>query len=163
MLRAMGSQLEEVAEMQQVNELLKRRWVCSVVRSGYHNGSPCEPNNPHSEPWQCGYRWELSLTDVERDRLMGVPLMFAVDRLTLLKSLEQLRRNKCLYGRHAQTCDCKFGNTGDKPVMIGVGEVSGCAELEQCIRMFSAMGDNVFDTYARQGVREAPRRDQRDA
>ena len=39
-----------------------RRWVCQVVRSGYHNGAHCTPDDPHYD-WGCGYRVEASLTD----------------------------------------------------------------------------------------------------
>lgn len=45
-----------------------RRWVCNVVRSGYHNGAFCTPDEPHRE-WGCGFRWESSLTDVEMETL----------------------------------------------------------------------------------------------
>ena len=36
------------------------RWVCNVVRSGYHNGPGCTDLDPHSG-WDCGWRYELSL------------------------------------------------------------------------------------------------------
>lgn len=49
---------------------LDRRWVCVVVRSGYHNGAHCSPRDPHSaEAWGCGYRTEcrISLTDEQME------------------------------------------------------------------------------------------------
>lgn len=43
---------------------LERKWVCYVVRSGYHNGARCSADDPH-DAWGCGWRHELhiSLTD----------------------------------------------------------------------------------------------------
>ena len=35
-------------------------WVCGVGRSGYHNGSNCDPNEPHGPEWRCGWVYELS-------------------------------------------------------------------------------------------------------
>lgn len=46
-----------------------RRWVCQVMRSGYHNGAACHADEPHASPWNCGYRWECSLTDEDYARL----------------------------------------------------------------------------------------------
>jgi len=38
------------------------RWVCQVVRSGYHNGAVCDPSDPHTQDWWgCGYRYEFSI------------------------------------------------------------------------------------------------------
>jgi hypothetical protein len=36
------------------------KWVCGVVRSGYHNGAKCTPSDPHDPSWKCAYRYELS-------------------------------------------------------------------------------------------------------
>lgn len=38
-----------------------RRWVCGVVRSGFHNGSGCSPDEAHGGDWGCGWRWEASI------------------------------------------------------------------------------------------------------
>lgn len=89
--------------------------------------------------------------------------MFAVDRVTLLRSLETLRRRICQYGPEAERCDCKFASYAGRdphepmnpwPVhhyAIGEGEVSGCAEIEQTIRFFTVMSDAEFDRlYRRQ-------------
>lgn len=46
-----------------IDDLFTRRWVCQVLRSGFHNGCPCAPGDPHDGDWGCGYRWECSLTD----------------------------------------------------------------------------------------------------
>ncbi len=52
--------------------LIQRRWVCSVLRSGYHNGATCLPADPH-EGWGCGFRWEMSLHDTPTIReMLGV-------------------------------------------------------------------------------------------
>lgn len=55
-------------------ELLRRRWVCQVVRTGYHNGAGCHAEEPHhDEEWGCGWRFELSVEDTPRNReLLGV-------------------------------------------------------------------------------------------
>lgn len=37
------------------------RWVCEVVRHGYHNGPGCTPSYPHDGSWDCHMRAELSL------------------------------------------------------------------------------------------------------
>jgi hypothetical protein len=49
------------------HEALRRRWVCEVVRSGYHNGAGCSPTDAH-EGWDCGWRLELSLPDTPASR-----------------------------------------------------------------------------------------------
>lgn len=48
---------------------LDRRWVCYVVRSGYHNGAHCTPRDPHGATWNCGYRNEfnVSMTDEQME------------------------------------------------------------------------------------------------
>ena len=53
--------------------LLTRRWVCYVVRSGYHNGAHCNAREPHDQSWGCGYRSELrvSLTDEQVEQLQS--------------------------------------------------------------------------------------------
>jgi hypothetical protein len=55
-------------------DVFDRRWVCMVVRTGYHNGCRCTPSDPHGG-WGCEYRWEASLTDAEARRygFAGVP------------------------------------------------------------------------------------------
>lgn len=40
-----------------------RRWVCQVVRTGFHNGARCSPDDPHDPSWRCGWRNEASLND----------------------------------------------------------------------------------------------------
>lgn len=48
-----------------LRKMFTRRWVCQVLRSGYHNGSACNPDSPHDPTfWRCGYRWEASLPDL---------------------------------------------------------------------------------------------------
>jgi hypothetical protein len=42
------------------------RWVCGVVRSGYHNGAGCHPTDPH-QGWGCGYRVEVSVPITEEE------------------------------------------------------------------------------------------------
>jgi hypothetical protein len=56
-----------------------RRWVCQVVRSGYHNGASCRPGEPHGDFWDCGYRYELTVaaTDEAREALEALGLLAA--------------------------------------------------------------------------------------
>ena len=62
------------AEMLTGEVVVVRRWVCQVVRSGYHNGSGCGPEEPHGW-WGCEYRLEVSLPDTPNNReRLGVPL-----------------------------------------------------------------------------------------
>jgi hypothetical protein len=42
-----------------VSHELQPRWICQVVRGGYHNGSWCSPADPHGG-WDCG--WYFSYT-----------------------------------------------------------------------------------------------------
>lgn len=42
-----------------------RRWVCRVSRSGFHNGATCREDDPHGEPWHCGYLVEASLSEAQ--------------------------------------------------------------------------------------------------
>jgi len=57
--------------MIEVNEWeFEKRWVCGVVRSGFHNGSNCtptegEPQGHHDPSWGCGYRYEISWTEAK--------------------------------------------------------------------------------------------------
>lgn len=45
---------------------LTLRWVCQVVRSGYHNGAQCSPGEPHDHDyWGCEWRMELSISREE--------------------------------------------------------------------------------------------------
>jgi hypothetical protein len=37
--------------------LYERKWVCEVVRSGYHNGAHCRPSDPHGTDWGCSAQW----------------------------------------------------------------------------------------------------------
>lgn len=48
-----------------VRDLFERRWDCRVVSTGYNNGASCEDDkdDPHGPPWNCGWRWQVSLTD----------------------------------------------------------------------------------------------------
>jgi hypothetical protein len=32
----------------------RRRWICGVGSSGYHNGVDCHPDDPHGG-WGCGW------------------------------------------------------------------------------------------------------------
>ncbi len=54
-----------------MKELFNRRWVCQVAKSNFHNGAHCSPDYPHDEPWDCGYRWEASLTDAQYTDFLG--------------------------------------------------------------------------------------------
>lgn len=63
-------------------DVLQKRWVCQVVRSGFHNGAGCIPNDPHHDiEWGCGFRYELSVTPAEFERLTGpkVPKVETMD------------------------------------------------------------------------------------
>lgn len=60
---------EEKPESQTLASTFTRRWVCNVVRSGYHNGAHCTPDEPHTA-WECGYRWESTLSDEDMERLV---------------------------------------------------------------------------------------------
>jgi hypothetical protein len=57
-----------------LQQKFERRWVCQVVRTGYHNGAGCVPSDPHHhEDWGCSWRWEASLPDNGNvRRLLGV-------------------------------------------------------------------------------------------
>lgn len=59
--------------LEALEQLLVKRWVCEVVRSGYHNGAGCSPKDPHGE-WNCCYRYEISLTQEQYDRLKAADL-----------------------------------------------------------------------------------------
>lgn len=48
--------------LERVKARFARRWVCQVLRSGFHNGCECSPREPH-DGWRCGFRWEASLSD----------------------------------------------------------------------------------------------------
>jgi hypothetical protein len=54
------------------------RWVCGVVRSGYHNGAQCRPQEPHSG-WGCGWRCELSVPVDSPEVVMSVRWTTAED------------------------------------------------------------------------------------
>lgn len=51
-------------------EVLYRRWVCEVMRSGFHNGARCTPDDPHGGRWQCAWYYErlLRLTEAQYNR-----------------------------------------------------------------------------------------------
>ncbi len=51
------------------SEYFTRRWVCEVVRSGYHNGAGCSPKDPHGD-WNCCYRYEISMTEAQYEAFM---------------------------------------------------------------------------------------------
>jgi len=53
-----------------VFSLLRRRWVCGVVRSGFHNGAGCSSTDEpfHDPSWDCGWRFELSVSDTPQNR-----------------------------------------------------------------------------------------------
>lgn len=42
--------------------MMRRKWVCVVMRSGFHNGCECREGEPHVG-WDCGFRWEMSLIE----------------------------------------------------------------------------------------------------
>lgn len=35
-----------------------RKWICWVVKSGYHNGASCQSSEPH-EGWGCGWHYHF--------------------------------------------------------------------------------------------------------
>lgn len=45
-------------------EVLTKRWVCQVARSGYHNGASCRPDDAHNG-WGCDYYYEASIRATE--------------------------------------------------------------------------------------------------
>lgn len=57
-----------------VGPLLHRRWVCQIVRTGYHNGAGCRASEPHhGDDWGCGWRFEMSIDDTPENReLLGI-------------------------------------------------------------------------------------------
>jgi len=50
----------------------ERRWICQVLRSGYHNGATCNPSDPHGNDWGCSYRYEASLNEATYERFLKV-------------------------------------------------------------------------------------------
>lgn len=40
----------------------RKVWRCHVLRSGYHNGATCTPDDPHGPGWNCQYVYEAILT-----------------------------------------------------------------------------------------------------
>lgn len=68
----MASKTEEIVV--NIEPLLRRRWVCQVVRSGYHNGAGCTPSeHDHHGGWGCAYRFEMSIQDTPENRaLLGI-------------------------------------------------------------------------------------------
>jgi lysozyme family protein len=60
-----------------------RKWVCMVVRSGYHNGAACTPDDPHgSTVWGCAYRYEVTYreaTFAQLERIGGITDAQATD------------------------------------------------------------------------------------
>ena len=51
-------------------ELLTKRWVCQVARSGYHNGASCRPDDAH-DGWGCGYYYEASIRATEYEEKLS--------------------------------------------------------------------------------------------
>lgn len=50
------------AETTDFREFFHRRWVCGVLRSGFHNGATCHADSDwHDASWGCGWRWEASV------------------------------------------------------------------------------------------------------
>ncbi len=60
--------------------LFDHRWVCGVVRSGYHNGARCSPDDPH-EGWGCGMRLEVSMSDSPKNRLLVERIDWLIEEL----------------------------------------------------------------------------------
>lgn len=54
------ARVEDTARLTGLADHLTKRWVCEVVRSGYHNGASCRSSEPHSG-WGCGYYYEASI------------------------------------------------------------------------------------------------------
>ncbi len=73
------------------------------------------------------------------------------DRLTLMRSLEQLRRHLCPAGPETEACGCRLANRGDDGLPVGEGRCSGCADLELAVRMLAIMSDGMFGRLARMG------------
>jgi transcriptional regulator with XRE-family HTH domain len=74
-----------------------------------------------------------------------------MDRSTLMRSLEQLRRHACPQGPDADGCDCRFANRGDDGRPVGEAPCTGCADLELVVRMLEVMSDGMFGRLARLG------------
>jgi len=74
-----------------------------------------------------------------------------MDRSTLMRSLEQLRRRLCSDGLEAEPCGCRFANRGDGGLPVGDAPCTGCADLELVVRMLSVMSDAAFGRLARVG------------
>jgi len=74
------------------------------------------------------------------------------DRPTLMRSLEQLRREVCPEGPDADSCGCRLANRGDDGLPVGEGACTGCADLEVAIRVLAMMSDSAFGRLARAAV-----------
>lgn len=73
------------------------------------------------------------------------------DRLTLMRSLEQLRRQICTSGPEVDGCGCRLANRGDDGLPVGEGLCSGCADLELAYRVLAGMGEGMFSRLVRIG------------
>ena len=65
----------------------------------------------------------------------------------LLKSLEQHRKNICLY-MSPNYCDCKYGGPGDKydeDDRRNRGEQSGCPELRTVMEIIRALSEEQIE------------------
>lgn len=51
---------DRAVTMKALRDVATKRWVCGVVRSGYHNGAGCSPEDPH-RGWGCGYYYEYRI------------------------------------------------------------------------------------------------------
>lgn len=71
--------------------------------------------------------------------------IFTADPEIVAATLEEIRQQRCLYGAHAMTCDCKYANIGLMGTPLGRGESSGCPELRQAIWAVREMGKRQAD------------------
>jgi hypothetical protein len=84
------------------------------------------------------------------------------DRISLMRSLEQLRRQLCLDDPDTDRCRCRLANRGDDGLPVGEGACSGCADLEMAIRVLATMSDGAFARLARMGADLRFPRDERE-
>jgi transcriptional regulator with XRE-family HTH domain len=74
------------------------------------------------------------------------------DRLSLMRSLEQLRREVCPDGPDVDGCGCRLANRGDDGLPVGEGACTGCADLETAVRVLAVMTDTAFARLVRAGA-----------
>ncbi len=98
-----------------------------------------------------GKRTDYFMTPRQGEHVIDEPPL-PTDRFTLMRSLEQLRRQVCLAGPEVDGCGCRFANRGDGGLPAGEGACSGCADLEMAVRVLASMSDSMFNRLARMGL-----------